>query len=215
MSSGTWSLVGLELAEPVLTEQARVADFTNEAGVDGTTRFLQNVSGLWVLSECLRTWSLEGRPVDLASLLTAAEEHPSVGTFEIGDHRLVAPDDMPSRVVVLAAESGVELGDDPVAITRAVLDSLAAAYARSLAVAARLADVDPVVVHVVGGGSANDLLCRLTARACGLPVVAGPQEAAALGNVLVQARALGVDLPTLTAMRRLVRSTQPLRRFEP
>ncbi|GAB3663222.1 rhamnulokinase family protein [Nocardioides korecus] len=215
VSSGTWSLVGLELAEPVLTEAAREADFTNEAGVDGTTRFLQNVSGLWVLSECLRTWRAEGLSVELPDLLAAAAVHPSPGTFEIGDHRLVAPDDMPARVVALAREAGIALSGEPVELVRVVLDSLASAYARSVGVAARLAGVQPTVVHVVGGGSLNALLCQLTADACGLPVVAGPQEAAALGNVLVQARALGVDLPDLARMRALVRRTHRLRRFEP
>ncbi|MCW2818838.1 MAG: rhaB, partial [Marmoricola sp.] len=118
-------------------------------------------------------------------------------------------------VVALAREAGIALSGEPVPLVRVVLDSLASAYARSVGVASRLAGVRPAVVHVVGGGSANELLCQLTADACGLPVVAGPQEAAALGNVLVQARALGVDLPTLADMRALVRRTHALRRFEP
>ena len=217
VSSGTWSLVGLELDAPVLTTEAREADFTNEAGVDGTVRFLRNVSGLWVLSECLRQWADDGTPdSDLASVLAAAAALPASGrVVDVDDHRLLPPGDMPARVAALAVEAGVDVPETPGEYARLVLDSLAEAYRRNVRTAAALAGVEPEVVHVVGGGSENRLLCQLTADACGLPVVAGPKEAAALGNVLVQARALGVEMPTLTEMRALVRATQPLTRYEP
>jgi rhamnulokinase len=217
VSSGTWSLVGLELPEPVLTEAARKADFTNEAGVDGTVRLLKNVTGLWVLSECVREWVEEGvEHGDLESVLRAAAELPvSRGVIDINDGRLVPPDGMPDRVRALALEGGLSAPDSPGELTRLVLDSLALAYRRCVATARALAGVDPQVVHVVGGGSENELLCQLTADACGLPVVAGPKEAAALGNVLVQARALGVQLETVADMRALVRRTHELRRYEP
>ncbi len=217
ISSGTWSLVGLELDAPVLTTQAREADFTNEAGVDGTVRFLRNVSGLWVLSECLRRWAEVGTPdSDLASVLEAAAALPPSGlVVDVDDHRLLPPGDMPDRVATLAVEAGVDVPQTPGEYARLVLDSLADAYRRNVRTAGVLAGVEPRVVHVVGGGSENRLLCQLTADACGLPVVAGPKEAAALGNVLVQARALGVEMPTLTEMRALVRETQPLTRYEP
>ena len=217
ISSGTWSLVGLELAEPVLTTAAREADFTNETGVDGTIRFLRNVSGLWVLSECLRQWAEDGTPdSDLGSVLDAAAALPASGrVVDVDDHRLLPPGDMPARVASLAVEAGVDVPQTPGEYARLVLDSLAEAYRRNVRTAAALAGVEPEVVHVVGGGSENRLLCQLTADACGLPVVAGPKEAAALGNVLVQARALGVEMPTLTEMRALVRATQALTRYEP
>ena len=217
ISSGTWSLVGLELAEPVLTTAAREADFTNETGVDGTIRFLRNVSGLWVLSECLRQWAEDGTPdSDLGSVLDAAAALPASGrVVDVDDHRLLPPGDMPARVASLAVEAGVDVPQTPGEYARLVLDSLAEAYRRNVRTAAALAGVEPEVVHVVGGGSENRLLCQLTADACGLPVVAGPKEAAALGNVLVQARALGVEMPTLTEMRALVRATQTLTRYEP
>ena len=211
VSSGTWSLVGLELDVPVLTEAARLADFTNETGVDGTIRFLRNVMGLWVLSECVREWS-----TDLPTLLAAAAEAPPLRTVvDIDDPRLLPPGDMPARVETLAHEAGEPVPDSAVAMTRCVLDSLALAYRRRVRQAAAVSRRDVSVVHVVGGGSRNHLLCRLTADACALPVLAGPAEAAALGNVLVQARTLGADLPDLAAMRALVRRTQDLRRFEP
>lgn len=217
VSSGTWSLVGLELPGPVLTEAARRADFTNEAGIDGTERFLKNVTGLWVLSECVREWTEEGLAgADLASVLQAAADLPAArAVVDINDRRLLPPGDMPRRVQRLAREAGVEVPASPAALTRLVLDSLALAYRRCVRTASDLAGVAPGRVHVVGGGSENALLCQLTADACGLPVIAGPKEAAALGNVLVQARALGVGLETLSDMRALLRRTQVLNRFEP
>lgn len=212
ISSGTWSLVGLELAEPVLTDAAREADFTNEGGVDGTVRFLKNVMGLWVLSESCRTWG----GVDLPALLADAEHEVPLRTVVDIDHpSLLPPGDMPARIAALAEAAGEPVPRTRAELTRCILDSLAVAYRRQLRTAARLAGVDVAVVHVVGGGANNVLLCQLTADACGLPVEAGPSEASALGNVLVQARALGVDLPDLAAMRALVRRTHPLRRHEP
>jgi sugar (pentulose or hexulose) kinase len=221
VSSGTWSLVGLELDAPVLTDDARRADFTNEGGVDGTVRFLKNVMGLWVLSECVRAWSDRGVPgTDLASLLAGASTAAPLRTVvDVNDPSLLPPgsatDPMPERVVALARAAGEPVPQSPGEITRCVLDSLALAYRRHLRAAATLAGRELEVVHVVGGGSQNHLLCQLTADACGLPVLAGPAEAAALGNVLVQARTLGAGLPDLAAMRDLVRRTHDVRRHEP
>jgi sugar (pentulose or hexulose) kinase len=221
ISSGTWSLVGLELDAPVLSDAARLADFTNEAGVDGTVRFLKNVTGLWVLSESLRSWS-ERRyeDVELRSLIAAAADFAPLRTVvDINDPRLLAPstaaDPMPERVAALAAEAREPVPHAPVAITRCIVDSLAVAYRKHLRTAAELAGVSLDVLHVVGGGSQNEVLCQLTADACELPVIAGPVEAAALGNVLVQGRALGADLPDLAAMRDLVRRSYDVRRYEP
>ncbi|MFE7226792.1 FGGY-family carbohydrate kinase, partial [Nocardioides sp. NPDC057577] len=149
----------------------------------------------------------------------AAELEPLRTVVDINDPRLLFPstsaDPMPERIAALAAESEEAIPHSPAAITRCILDSLAVAYRRHVRTAAALADTSPEVVHVVGGGSQNELLCQLTADACGLPVLAGPVEAAALGNVLVQGRALGADLPDLPAMRDLVRRSYDVRRFEP
>ncbi|MFC7497103.1 MULTISPECIES: rhamnulokinase [unclassified Nocardioides] len=217
ISSGTWSLVGLELDAPVLSADARAADFTNETGVDGTIRFLKNVMGLWVLSESLRTWADRRlRDVTLPSLLAGAAAAPPLATVvDINDPRLLAPGDLPARIQELAQEAGEPVPRGPVTITRTILDSLALAYRRNVRQAAALAGRDVDVVHVVGGGSQNELLCQLTADALGVPVLAGPAEAAALGNGLVQARALGADLPDLAAMRALIRRTHDVRRYEP
>lgn len=216
VSSGTWSLVGVELDEPVLSDAAREADFTNEGGVDRTIRFLRNVSGLWVLSEAMRSWDGAGRPADLPDLLRqAGAEPPLVSVVDLEAPEFLPPGDMEARIVAACEESGQPVPTTRAAVVRCILDSLALGYRRVVRQAAELSGATLDVVHVVGGGSRNDLLCRLTASACGLPVLAGPVEAAALGNVLVQARALGADLPDLEAMRALVRSTQELVRHEP
>ncbi|HEY0618421.1 MAG TPA: rhamnulokinase family protein [Kribbella sp.] len=212
ISSGTWSLVGLELAEPVLTAEARQANFTNEGGVDGRIRFLRNVMGLWILQECLRVWDT----ADLPGLLGEAAAAPAFGVLiDPDDPSFLAPGNMPRRIEDFCARSGQEAPRTKAAVVRCVLESLALAYRRTLRLAQTVADREIDVVHVIGGGSQNELLCRLTADAAGLPVLAGPVEASALGNVLVQARALGAPLPDLTAMRALVRATHELRRYEP
>ena len=212
ISSGTWSLVGLELAEPVLTPEAQNANFTNEGGVDGRIRFLRNVMGLWILQECLRVWEL----TDLPALLADAAVAPAFGVLiDPDDPSFLAPGNMPRRIEDFCAKSGQEAPRSRAAVVRCVLESLALAYRRTLRLAQTVADREIDVVHVIGGGSQNELLCQLTADACGLPLLAGPVEASALGNVLVQARALGAPLPDLTAMRALVRATHELRRYEP
>jgi rhamnulokinase len=212
ISSGTWSLAGLELTSPELSDAALAANFTNEGGVDGTIRFLRNVMGLWVLSETLRTWSSS----DLPGLLAAAATSPGLAAVvDIDAPEFLPPGDMPARIAAACQATGQRPPSDRAAVVRCILDSLALAYRRTLREAAALTGRRIDVVHVVGGGSRNELLCQLTADACGVPVLAGPVEAAALGNVLVQARALGEDLPDLASMRALVRETQEVRRYEP
>jgi rhamnulokinase len=206
VSSGTWSLVGVELDAPILTEESRAANFTNERGVDGTIRYLRNTGGLWLLQECLRDWSSQGPP-ELAALLAAAAVLPAGGpTINPDDPSFIAPGDMPARLVSAVARTGLVLSGEPAAVVRCILDSLAKGYARTIADAERLTGTTVEVIHIVGGGSQNALLCRLTADAAGRRVLAGPVEATALGNILVQARAdgrLGGGLPEL---RQLVAS---------
>ena len=208
IASGTWSLVGLELTEPVLSEGARAANFTNEAGVDGRTRFLRNVGGLWLLQECLRSWG-DG---DLEALLTEAAQLAAGGpVVDVDDSAFIAPGNMPARIAKAADRSEMTRAET----VRCILDSLAIAYARTLDRAVALTGARVDVLHVVGGGSQNSLLCQLTADATGLPVVAGPTEATAIGNVLVQARAHGAIPGTLEDMRRGIADTMQLRRYEP
>jgi rhamnulokinase len=216
VSLGTWGLVGVELERPVLTEAGRAAGFTNELGVDGRVRYLRNVMGLWLLQECLRVWRAAGLPADLPDLLAAAAQRPAGGpVFDVSDPRFLPPGDMPARIAAAVEEAGGAPPESQVAVVRCVVDSLALALAAAVHDAAGQSGRRAEVVHVVGGGALNTLLCRLTADAAGVPVVAGPVEATALGNVLVQARAAGVLTGDLESLRALVRDTQPLRRFEP
>lgn len=216
ISCGTWSLVGVELDRPVLTAESRAANFTNEIGVDGKIRYLRNVMGLWLLQECLRTWRSRGQAVDLESLLAAAARVPALtAVVDANDPAFLPPGDMPSRIADACRRLGQQPPSGPAETVRCILDSLALAHRAAVADAQRLSGRDVDVVHIVGGGARNALLCQLTADACGLPVEAGPQEATALGNALVQARALHQVGPDLAAMRTLVRATQPIRRYEP
>ncbi|MEU0640869.1 rhamnulokinase [Streptomyces umbrinus] len=209
--TGTWSLAGLELETPVLTEASRAANFTNELGLDGTVRYLRNIMGLWLLQECVREW---GDP-DLGDLLSAAAEVPALrSVVDAGDAAFLAPGRMPARIADACRESGQPVPESPAEITRCILDSLALAHRRAITQAQELADHPVDVVHIVGGGTRNALLCQLTADACGLPVVAGPAEAAALGNVLVQARTHGL-VDDRASMRELLARTQQLTRYAP
>ncbi|WP_431229770.1 rhamnulokinase [Paenarthrobacter nicotinovorans] len=216
ISSGTWSLVGVELPQPVLNETSRKANFTNERGVDGTIRYLRNVGGLWLLSECQRAWAAEGHTQALTALLDSAAALPAGGPrINADDPRFTAPDNMPDRIRAAVRNTGAVLPDRPAAVVRCIMDSLAAGYARTLADAERLTGRSTSVVHIVGGGSQNRLLCRLTADATGKQVVAGPVEATALGNVLVQARAAGLVKGGLAELRVLVAAGTELLRYEP
>jgi rhamnulokinase len=202
ISCGTWSLVGVELDHPVLTADSLAANFTNEAGVGGTVRYLRNVMGLWLLEESLRVWGL-----DRSSLLRTAAALPRRAVIDPNSPEFLPPGDMPSRIVAACRHSDQPVPADPPEIVRCILDSLASAYRSTLLDAQRLSGKEIDVVHIVGGGSRNELLCQLTADACRLPVLAGPVEATALGNLLVQA-----DTP---APRRLVAATHQIRRYDP
>ncbi|MEO3888856.1 rhamnulokinase family protein [Nonomuraea sp. B5E05] len=211
ISCGTWSLAGVELPGPVLTPESRAANFTNEAGIDSTVRYLRNVMGLWLLQECMRAWPGSG----LGDLLAAAAaERPFAAVVNPDEPVFLPPGDMPARIAAECRRTGQRPPGSPAAYTRCVLESLALGHRRAVRQAMELSGRDVEVVHLVGGGSYNELLCRLTADACGLPVVAGPAEATTLGNVLVQARAAGL-VSDLEEMRSLVAASQPLRRYEP
>jgi rhamnulokinase len=216
IATGTWSLVGVELAAPVLSEASREANFTNEVGVDGTVRYLRNVMGLWVLQECLRRWRKAGLDMDLEEALDrAGEVTPLAAVVDVDDPALMAPGDMPERIGELCQRTGQTPPASPAETIRCILDSLALAHRAGVADAARLSGIEVETVHVVGGGARNALLCQLTADACGLAVEAGPVEAAALGNMLVQARAAGFIQGGLDEMRAVVRASEIIRRYEP
>ncbi|TFD76855.1 rhamnulokinase [Cryobacterium sp. Sr8] len=216
ISSGTWSLVGVELASPVLSEASRAANFTNEGGVDGRVRYLRNVMGLWLLSESMRAWEKAGASPNLTALLAeAARVTGPVTVFDVDDPGFLAPGDMPARITDHCARHDLRPPSTPAELVRSIVESLAAAYARTLGTAAELSGTRISTVHIVGGGSQNELLCQLTADRTGLPVLAGPVEATAIGNVLVQARSQGLATGSLEGLRALVAQAFPPRRYEP
>jgi rhamnulokinase len=215
ISSGTWSLVGVERAAPLLGSDVARASFTNEGGAFGTVRFLKNVMGLWILESCRRDWEAETPGFDFDGLLAAVAGRDDFPGFVFPDDpRFFNPASMSAEVSAALAESGQPAPDGRVALAKVVLDSLALRYASVLETLEALTGRTVPGVHVVGGGSRNDYLNQATAEACGRPLRAGPAEATALGNLLAQALASG-ELASLEEGRRLVaRSTMP-RPFSP
>jgi rhamnulokinase len=216
ISSGTWSLVGVELDRPVLTEESREANFTNEGGVDGKFRFLRNVMGMWLLSESIRFWEREGQSVELTTLLAqAAAVRTPVPIFDANHPSLLPPGDMPKRIAALCAEADAAAPDSPAVFTRSILESLAEAYATAITDAERLSGQKISTVHIVGGGSQNTVLCQLTADRTGRRVLAGPVEATAVGNVLIQGRAAGLVQGELSELRALIARAFPPVEYQP
>jgi sugar (pentulose or hexulose) kinase len=196
----------------VLSEESRRANFTNESGVDGTIRYLRNVMGLWLLQESLRSWDVSDLPILLRQ---AAAEPAFRSVVDPDDPGFLPPGDMPTRIAAACRRAGEPVPATPPAVVRCILDSLALAHRRAVRQAQELSGIHADVVHIVGGGARNELLCQLTADACGLPVLAGPVESTALGNVLVQGRAAGVTGTDLGALRAVLRDTQRIIRYEP
>ena len=256
ISSGTWSLVGTELSAPVLSDEARAANFTNELGVDGTVRFLANIMGMWVQQECLREWAALGDEASGASgrvdwpLLDAQTEaaQPARYLLDMSSPELMAPGGMVERVRSLwfpgpgassaassddsssaddsssSDEAGAGSGDqqasgvDPTeraTVLRAITDSLALAYRRAIRRTSELSGTRPEAIHLVGGGSKNRLLAQETADATGIPVIAGPVEATALGNMFISLRAIGAASGTLMDLRAISQASSVLETYEP
>lgn len=216
ISCGTWGLVGAELEKPVLTDAARAANFTNEGGVDGRVRFLTNVMGLWLLSESIRWWQRDGDRLQLSDLLgRAGAVSGDVPLFDVQDPRFLAPGDLPGRIAGWYAEHGLPAPEDRPAMVRAIVESLAQAFADAVERSATLSGERLDQIHLVGGGSLNPLLCQRLADRAGRTVLAGPVEATALGNVLVQARTHGALSGTLEDLRALVARTHEPSRFLP
>lgn len=215
LSSGTWSLLGLELPAPRLTAACRELNFTNEAGHGGTIRLLKNIVGLWLVQECRRAWAARGEAPDYAALAAQAEAAaPWRSLVNPADPRFLAPGDMPARIAAFCRGTGQPVPDTPGAYVRCALESLALQYRRTLREAEAVAGRTVRRLHVVGGGSRNALLNRLTAAACGVPVHAGPAEATALGNALVQALTAGA-LPDVASARALAARSFPPAVFLP
>ena len=214
ISCGTWSLLGVERTDPVLTDAAREASFTNEIGLDGTVRFLKNLTGLWVLQECERAWAADGQTFDYDLLQREAEAADPMEPVNLDDPRFVERGRMPQKLQAYCREHDQPVPTSRGAFVRLVLESLAADYRDKLAVLEDVIGTRIEKVHLVGGGAQNELLCQWTADATGRRVIAGPAEATALGNLLIQARVMGT-LPDGATIRDVVRASTDLRVYDP
>jgi rhamnulokinase len=215
ISSGTWSLLGTELAGPVVTDEARRLNFTNEGGVSGTVRLLKNICGLWLLERCRKDWQNEGKTIEYQELFAqAAVEPPLRHLVNPDDSSFVLPRHMPQAIAAFCARSGQTKPVGPGPVTRTILESLALKYRLVLESLERLVGTEFQEIRIVGGGSRIDLLNQFTANATGLRVLAGPVEATALGNLALQMVATGA-VASLREARDLISSSFPARVFEP
>src|SRR6516164_9036984 len=215
LSSGTWSLLGMELPAPLVSEKIRERNFTNEAGYGGTTRFLKNIVGLWILQESRREWARQGQELDYDELMREAEDAASFRSLiDPRTPRFSKPGDMLGKIVTFCSETGQPAPETPGQFSRCVLESLALLYRVTLDEIERLTGRKISRLHIVGGGSQNALLNQLAANAIQRRVTAGPAEATAIGNLLIQGIALG-DIESVAALRTIVRNSFALRTFEP
>jgi rhamnulokinase len=215
ISSGTWSLVGVELDAPVLTPEAFAANVTNELGADGTVRALKNVTGMWLLEECRRTWHLEGRDYEMPELLQLASAAQSFKTLiDPNDPLFAPPGGMPERIHTYCEERGLTPPQSDGEYAICILNSLAHAYKKTLQEISAVTGRKIELIHILGGGSQNDLLNQLTADICGVTVKTGPVEATLFGNIAVQAISAGV-VANLTEARALIEKSFTSKVFQP
>lgn len=215
ISCGTWSLIGVEADEPLVTEASFTAGFTNELGLGGRSLVMRNLTGLWLLEEAVRAWRTERPLLDLGELVAEARASgPTNSIIDVDDERFLRPGDVVGRIVDRCRASGQAVPETPAQITRCILQSLAVAYRKSIHLLERTAGRRIDTVHLVGGGARNDLLCQLAAEACGRVVLAGPVEATGTGNLLSQALAVG-ELASLEELRDLAARSAAPRRYEP
>jgi sugar (pentulose or hexulose) kinase len=215
LSSGTWSLLGVELSRPLITPAALAANYTNEGGLEGTIRFLKNIMGLWLIQECRNEWQRRGNMYSFEELgRLAAAAKPFRSLIEPNADVFVAPGNMPERIAAFCRNAGEPVPETPGQIIRCALESLALRYRRTLDEIEQLTGQRIAVLHLVGGGSRSELLNQLTANAIQRPVVTGPVEATALGNIAAQAMATG-ELPSLAAARDAIRRSTETQTCQP
>jgi rhamnulokinase len=215
ISSGTWSLMGVELPGPIINDKTLKYNYTNEGGVGGTIRLLKNIMGMWPIQECRRQWQKEGREHSYAELAQMAREaRPFVALVNLDHPPILKPGEMPGKVEAFCRSSKQTIPGGPGEIVRSLLESLALTYRRTLEGLEDILGRKISVIHIVGGGCQNELLNQMTADACGRPVLCGPVEATAAGNVLTQAIATG-DVKNLAQIRSIIRDSFDVNRFEP
>ena len=215
LSSGTWSLMGVETTSPIISEESFKNNFTNEGGIEGTTRFLKNITGMWLLEQCRKEWEKEGRSYsypEIVQMAMATESFTSVVNPD--DPRFAAPASMTAAIVGYCKEKGLAAPSTDAEFVRCIFKSLAARYKEIVDVLNTIVSFKIDKLHVIGGGSKNDLLNQLTADELGIPVVAGPSEATAIGNCMVQAKAAGL-VKDRWEMRKIVAKAFPTKTFYP
>ncbi len=215
LSSGTWSLMGVETHEPIINEASLAANYTNEAGAEGTIRFLKNIIGLWLVQECRREFTRQGHEYSYAELTKmAAEAKPFTALIDTDHAAFLKPGQMPQKIAAFCKKTKQKTPASPGEYIRTCLESLALTYRRTLEGLVELTGKQIDVIHIVGGGCQNELLDQMAADACGRNVLAGPVEATAAGNILVQAMATG-DVTSLADLRRIIRNSFPVKAFTP
>ena len=215
LSSGTWSIMGIEAGGPIITAHARTCNFSNEGGINGTTRFLKNIMGLWIAQECQRLWSAQGNEYCYEELNNMVKKTAGTGSrIKVNDNRFLAPANMLEEIREACRETGQAIPATPGEIMRCILESLADEYAKTLCMLEDVTGNKVTVLHIVGGGSRNTVLNQMTADACGIPVLAGPDEAAAVGNSMMQLITLG-ELKNVEEGRQLVRASCEVRWYYP
>jgi len=215
ISSGTWSLMGVEVSEPVIDETCQALNFTNEGGIGGTTRLLKNIAGLWLVQECRRVWKEAGHEYSWSELVRMSADASPLRSLVDPDHgSLIAPPDMPEAIRAFCRETGQPVPESEGAVIRCALESLALRYRTALGWLEQLVGGRIETIHIVGGGTQNRQLCQMAADACNRRVVAGPIEATAIGNVMMQAVAAG-DIGSIREAREVIRDSFDVEQFTP
>jgi rhamnulokinase len=215
LSSGTWSLMGVEIPNAIINDKTFEYEFTNEGGVENTIRLLKNIMGLWLMQECRRQWQKEGADLSYDELTALAEKaEPFAGFLNVDDSAFLAPGDMPKRINEHLARTGQKTTQDKGQINRIIMESLALKYRHVISAIEDVTGNTIEIIHIVGGGIKNELLCQFTANATGKKVITGPIEATASGNILMQARATG-QIETLDKARQIVRNSFDLKIYQP
>jgi rhamnulokinase len=215
ISLGTWALMGIESPQPAVTEQVQQLAFTNEGGVGGTTRLLRNIAGLWLVQECRRIWNQSGEKFSWDDLTKLAAAQPPLKSFVNPDaSELLAPSDMPEAIRAFCKHTGQDVPGEKGAILRCALESIAMKFRQVLGMCEQLSGGRIETIHIVGGGTQNRQLCQFAADACARRVVAGPIEATATGNIMMQAVAAG-DVSSIAQAREVIRSSFEVEQYEP
>lgn len=215
LSSGTWSLMGVEIPQAIINDKTFAYEFTNEGGVENTIRLLKNIMGLWLVQECKRQWQREGQDLSYGELTKmASRAQPFFGYVDCDNSDFLAPGDMPARINKCLSDTGQKPTQDKGQMVRLVLESLALKYRTVLSAIEDVTGISIETLHIVGGGIQNELLCQFTADATGRKVVAGPVEATASGNILMQAKAAG-QLKSIEEARQVVRNSFEMKEYQP